>query len=473
MAVKGSDMKVRVQVIIESDGGEQACLEEVASVQRDILRAEDLGLTLAEAKDLLAGVQRRMVTQQAKTYVEQQRTCPHCHTARSSKGQHTIVFRTLFGTICLSSPRYAACRCQPQPTASISPLAALLPERTTPELLYLEAKFAALMSYGVTVNLLAEVLPLGQDLNVATVFRDVQKVAERIEHELGEERPMFIEGCPRDWEQLPEPEGPLTVGIDGGYIHAREAPSRQEGWFEVIVGRSVPTEGTAKCFGFVQNYDTKPKRRLFEVLQSQGMQANQPLTFLSDGGDTVRNLPRYLHPDAEHVLDWFHIAMRVTVMTQMAKGLLSPGETAGQIDIQDQLDRLKWSLWHGNVYKALLKITYLEMDLETMAESPEQRKLLKAVREFGGYIAANKPYIPNYGDRYRHGEPISTAMAESAVNQVISKRFVKKQQMKWTKRGAHLLLQVRTHVLNDELRDLFCRWYPGMQTSEEPAQEAA
>jgi hypothetical protein len=67
VAVKGSDMKVRVQVIIESDGGEQECLEEVASVQRDILRAEDLGLTLAEAKDLLAGVQRRMVTQQAKT----------------------------------------------------------------------------------------------------------------------------------------------------------------------------------------------------------------------------------------------------------------------------------------------------------------------------------------------------------------------------------------------------------------------
>lgn len=126
---------------------------------------------------------------------------------------------------------------------------------------------------------------------MATVFRDVQKVAERIEHELGEERPTFIEGCPRDWEQLPEPEGPLTVGIDGGYVHARDTSSRQEGWFEVIVGKSVPTDGTAKCFGFVQSYDTKPKRRLFEVLKSQGMQANQPLMFLSDGGDTVRQLP--------------------------------------------------------------------------------------------------------------------------------------------------------------------------------------
>ena len=325
----------------------------------------------------------------------------------------------------------------------------------------------------MTVNLLAEVLPLGQDLNVATMFRDVQKVAERIEHGLGEERPMFIEGCPRDWEQLPEPEGPLTVGIDGGYVHAREAPSRQEGWFEVIVGKSVPTDGQAKCFGFVQSYDTKPKRRLSEVLQSQGMQANQPLTFLSDGGETVRPLPMYLHPDAEHLLDWFHVTMRITVMQQMAKGLKSQGETAGSMDVETQLERLKWALWHGNVDKALRKIARLAMDIEAMEESSEHNKLRKAVREFEGYIAANKPFIPNYGDRYRHGETITTAFGESTVNQVISKRFVKQQQMKWTKRGAHLLLQVRTHVVNGELRDRFCRWYPGMKPGQEPAQQAA
>jgi hypothetical protein len=38
--------------------------------------------------------------------------------------------------------------------------------------------------------------------------------------------------------------------------------------------------------------------------------------------------------------------------------------------------------------------------------------------------------------------------------------MVKKQQMRWTPRGAHLLLQVRTHVLNDELAADFQRWYP-------------
>jgi hypothetical protein len=49
------------------------------------------------------------------------------------------------------------------------------------------------------------------------------------------------------------------------------------------------------------------------------------------------------------------------------------------------------------------------------------------------------------------------------VNEVISKRFVKNQQMRWTNEGAHKLLQVRIHVLNDELRRTFCRWYPDME----------
>ncbi len=60
----------------------------------------------------------------------------------------------------------------------------------------------------------------------------------------------------------------------------------------------------------------------------------------------------------------------------------------------------------------------------------------------------------------RAGEAVSSAIAESAVNQVVSKRMVKKQQMRWSPRGAHLLLQVRTRVLNDDLAADFARWYP-------------
>jgi hypothetical protein len=68
--------------------------------------------------------------------------------------------------------------------------------------------------------------------------------------------------------------------------------------------------------------------------------------------------------------------------------------------------------------------------------------------------------LKNLNERYRQGETISTAFVESTINQVVSRRFVKKQQMQWTLRGAHLLLQTRTKVLNNELEGVFRRWYP-------------
>src|SRR3954466_15127560 len=163
--------------------------------------------------------------------------------------------------------------------------------------------------------------------------------------------------------------------------------------------------------------------------------------------------------------------MRLTVLKQTAKGLAGleqafeeqeEPETFDLVWTEKRLERLKWYLWHGNVYEALQMVEMLEWDLEECSD--KAAKLFKAVQEFGHYIEVNQDAIPNYGDRYRHGETISTAFVESAVNQVVSKRMVKRQQMRWTKRGAHLLLQIRTRVLNQDLRNTFGRWYPGMET---------
>jgi len=64
------------------------------------------------------------------------------------------------------------------------------------------------------------------------------------------------------------------------------------------------------------------------------------------------------------------------------------------------------------------------------------------------------------------GQGHSTAFVESTVNLVVSRRFAKKQQMQWSKKGAHLLLQTRTKTLDGTLRDLFTRWYPGMAVND-------
>jgi hypothetical protein len=134
---------------------------------------------------------------------------------RSHKGKHQIVLRTLFGNLRLDSPRLYRCGCcSKEEHRSFSPLAELLPERTAPELAYLENKFAAVISYGLTAKLLAELLPTGGDINVAGVYRNLQRAAERMEAELEEEKWQFIDGCQRDWDDLgrgPFPRSPANA----------------------------------------------------------------------------------------------------------------------------------------------------------------------------------------------------------------------------------------------------------------------
>ncbi len=99
---------------------------------------------------------------------------------------------------------------------------------------------------------------------------------------------------------------------------------------------------------------------------------------------------------------------------------------------------------------------------------PHLGKFARSAQEFAVYIRSNAGSLINYGERHRSGERISSAMAESTVNAVVSKRFAKRQQMQWTRRGAHLLLQTRTRALDGTLRPLFVRWYPGL-ANDNPA----
>ena len=457
-------MKVKVLFVVELDNGDTQVLQEISLLERGFFQPENLGLSLAEAKTLLRNTQRILVEQQIADYSRQNSSCLHCKKKLLHKDKRTIVYRTLFGKLHLQSHRLLGCVCQEQQTRSFSPVANLLKERTSPELLYLESKFASLMSYGLSVKLLQEVLPIEGEINTTSVRKNLHSIGQRLESELGEEKGSYIEGCPGDWSKLPRPDLPLVIGIDGGYVRSYDKKASTKSNFEVIVGKSIKADGTSKRFGGVYCYDPKPQRRIFEVLISQGMQMNQQVTFLSDGDEKLRELQFYLNPNAEYLLDWFHITMRLTVMNQTAKGL-SKKDIELDTDLPKELERIKWYLWHGNVFRALQLLTGLVDDLEMVIfdgnSRLEVKKLFKMVREFESYIANNASYIPNYGERWRNGEAIATGFVESTVNQVLSKRFVKKQQMRWTPKGVHLLLQVRMLVLNEDLHSKFQQWYPG------------
>jgi hypothetical protein len=146
-------MICKIQVVtVGEDGREET--REIACLERTDLKPETLGLTLAEGKMILKDLQQIVVERQVSSSLLLKRACPDCGEPRCTKGNHTLLVRTIFGQHTLKSPRLHHCACRPPETKMFSPLAKLLPNRTLPELLFLETKWASLMSYGMTSKLL-------------------------------------------------------------------------------------------------------------------------------------------------------------------------------------------------------------------------------------------------------------------------------------------------------------------------------
>ena len=275
-------MRFEITLRVTTPDGEMQ-EREVIVLDKGHDRHEATGLSIEEGKALLKSLQHKVIEAQAEAFCASKSVCPDCRRRLRRKGTHSIGYRTVFGDIPVTSPRYYQCACEDRHPKTFSPLTDLLPDHTAPELLWLETKWSSLVSFGAATDLLKDVLPIGESLNAETVRDHLHKAARRMEGELADEQSSFIETCPRDRVAMPLPEGPITVGIDGGYVRSRE---KGQPHFEVMVAKSMPADRPNRYLGLVHAYDIRPRRRLHDVLKEQGWQENQPVTFLTDGGDT-------------------------------------------------------------------------------------------------------------------------------------------------------------------------------------------
>lgn len=150
---------------------------------------------------------------------------------------------------------------------------------------------------------------------------------------------------------------------------------------------------------------------------------------MADDEDGLRRLQRNLNLNAKHILDWFHVTMKITVLNQYIKGLILIDETKGN-KIQKNLDSIKWKLWHGKPIEALAKIEKLYWAVTAFEKTYSNYiKLIKYISEFFNYISRNIAMLVDYGKRWREGKRILSAFIESLVNSLLNKRFCKKQQM--------------------------------------------
>ena len=245
------------------------------------------------------------------------------------------------------------------------------------------------------------------------------------------------------------------VMLDGAYIRA--VPGHQVRNIEATCGKVEQEGHPTRRFALVRSVVEQPHALLRAALHDQGWREGDVVTAISDGDPALPALVRSATAGpVEPILDWFHLSMRVHHVEQVMGGLcaLEPPPSAPPDQARIDVERLRHLLWNGHHEKAcaaLDRIVGWAKDASVLndpAMTAGAKRLVARGAELRSYVETNKGALIDYGQRHRAGKPISTSRAEGTVNQLVSARMNKRQQMRWSPRGAHRVLQVRAAVLD-------------------------
>ena len=422
---------------------------ELVSIARPVLAAtaDDVGLSLAEAKSLLTRLQEAMVRGQVAEYLHCRRVCPDCLTFQPVQNRRQRRLQTLFGTVDVEAPRYRICRCHLPPCVdevTFSPVSELFPGRCTPELERIQAEVGARTSFREGARILETLLPASPTSHVSVRNR-LHSIARQLE----------ATDATRATARKKPAKREIVVALDGA--HVRSVPGYQVRHFEAITGKVEVKGRPARRFALVGSVTEQPAGLVRTALADQGWQENQPVTVISDGDLALPALVgAAAGRPARHILDWFHLSMRVRHIEQAVQGLkaLDVRHQAPLDYIEIDVERLRHLLWngyHNETYRLLTSIVGMSSNfvlLNGPAVEPKARRFAGLCEDLRAYILDNHDAMIDYGRRWRKGKPISTSRAESLVNNLVNARMNKRRQMRWSPRGAHRVLQVRAAVLD-------------------------
>lgn len=263
-----------------------------------------------------------------------------------TKGYYQSTLCSVYGRVRMRIRRVRECPCSGSPARSFSTLFTNK-NPITPELRYLTAKLAALIPFRKVAHFLDELLPLSAQATARTVRNRTMKVGRRLQ---------------KSAEALAaatsnEPCKELVVGLDGGYVRNRHR--RPERNFEVIAGKVLNREGQATRFAVVRNGGSEATRAVNLALRQRGVTETTSITVFADGDAGLRAIQPQVAPHAEHVLDWFHLAMRFTNLRQLAKGINSAADGGKCSHALAEIDRAKWRLWNGHAERGVLGLVHL------------------------------------------------------------------------------------------------------------------
>ncbi|MGI3171607.1 ISKra4 family transposase [Pseudooceanicola sp. C21-150M6] len=419
-------MDVRIVAETTAETGEKRREELLCLSLTDQCHSQ-LGLKLEQGKAVLAQLQGSILQHQIEEISAANRTCLCYGRSRPVHDYRTRVLDTLFGRFRLRIPRRRKCWCRLGQGDTLSPLARVLRDRATPELKTLQAELGARHSFREAARILETFLPCAKQHN-NTVRNRLGKVAKDI-----------TDAEPPVCETLIS--HPLTVFIDGAHIRCR--PEYQKRHLDVVVGK-IETRDMCRRFGLSPQAATSPAAQVRRDLYALGWDDRRPVTVISDGETALPNLLRgATNGKVKHILDWWHISMRVQHVENAIKGLVQRKDFPGTTAIfMTPAETLRWNLWHGNIQVAGTHLQWLIVDCARVAKynlavRDQAQRALARCHDLYSYLTNNMGSLVNYGKRYRSGLPISTSGAEGCVDDIGNARMGQRRRMRWSPRGAH------------------------------------
>jgi len=141
-------MKWRVMVELDGVEGTKQLYEVIAGgFATAECAAETLGLSVAEGKMILGGLQRYLVQAHAEEHCRSRRRCDHCGAQRPLEDFRRRRLVSLFGVVEVRAPRFDPCRCGVASRRPITPVAEIMPDRCTPEYERTLARMGSLLPY--------------------------------------------------------------------------------------------------------------------------------------------------------------------------------------------------------------------------------------------------------------------------------------------------------------------------------------
>src|SRR3954454_22771087 len=328
----------------------------------DLTDLATLGLTLAQGKQLLAGVQQELVGAQARRHAARRPACRSCSTACRVKDYRHHAIATLFGQVAVRLPRYCCIGC------GVTEAGLGWPShiRSTPELDRLRAQLAVLMPYRTAAEVLGQVFPVDAGVDPETLRRHTFKIAQELPAQAETRPPTGTEA--------------IVVTLDSTFIRSCEEGERH---LEVRIGNVETATGRRQVRGAVAKTDTDLAALIRRNLDAVGRTEEAVLTAFTDGCPGLRRILLDAGITELPILDWFHLAMRLRHLTQVAGSLSSdhPERAAAKAVIVEEVERLRWRSWNGKAADAGISLDRIRAVMHHFRGEPDGRRSLAPSRK--------------------------------------------------------------------------------------------